>query len=436
MKLSRMFAMVLGLMGLRVAGAVLNLVSQIIFTRIFNPGDVGVIFLAMSTAAFFGLLATVGYPWLAMTQLPRFSALGLTKIQHAFHGAFLRDGLVALFSICIISVVFSAALNITSDAKTALLFACLAMPASVLLRYGSAVANALRLFNLSYAPDFIVRPGLLLLYISALILLGFKISMQHALIAFVVSLYVVSVAQAYVLGRQGALPSDFMKARPNLTKALRSRAGALAIVALVTTSFADLVTMIAGFVLPPEELAILAVAVRLAAIAGFFIQVAQQFVLADLTEALTKQNHHAARQLLIRLNYMTMATILPALVGAAFLGPFALNLFGPHYVAGQSLLMVLMLGQSIRAFSGMNQQLLSIAGHQIKTAWACILALAVLVIGAFSAAPSYGMMGIGFAVVAAELSWSIILALQAQRLTGARGDIFWLLKTNSRPHAL
>lgn len=436
MTLRRMLGMVLGLLGLRVGGAILNLLSQVIFAHIFAPAEVGVIFLSMSTAAFFGLVGTVGYPWLALTQMPRFEALGLKRIVHAFHGAFLRDGLLCLILLCVACFAASMVLDLSPATKTALLFGCLAAPASVLMRYGSSMANSLRRFTLSYAPDFIARPSLLLIYIVTVSFFGVRMSMTHGLIAFIIVLYMVSFAQASALGKQGPLPSDMALAKPNLTKALRPRAVSLAIVALVATSFADLVTMIAGFLLPSDQLAVLAVTVRLAAMAGFIIQVAQQFILPDLTAALTKRNAPAAHSLLFRLNLMTIATIVACLIGAALLGKFALSIFGETYVAGQSLLMALMLGQSIRAFSGMNQQLLSIANFQARTAGACLVAFAVLLLGSIFGSQYFGMLGIGYAVIAAELAWSLILGYQAQTLTGSRGDIFWLLKTKPSSVAL
>jgi O-antigen/teichoic acid export membrane protein len=427
MTFSRMFGMVMGLVGVRIGGALLNLASQIIFARLFAPADVGIIFLSMSTAAFFGLIATLGYPWLVLTQLPRFEALGLHKITRSLHGAFLRDAGFALAGIAGICFCVIQFFNVPEETKTALLFGCLAAPASVLMRYGSSVANSLRRFTLSYAPDFIGRPGLLLVYIILASLFGGHLSVTHALIAFTVILYAVGIAQEFQIGKNGPLPSDIAKARVSLTKALRPRAISLAIVALVATSFADLVTMIAGFLLPSSELAILAVTVRVAAMAGFIIQVAQQFVLPDLTAALTKRNEALANHLLLRLNLLTIATIVACLLGAAGLGKFALSIFGPTYVAGYSLLMMLMIGQSIRAFSGMNQQLLSIAGFQARTALACIFAFIILLAGSWAGAKSLGMLGIGYAVIATELAWSFMLALQAQKLTLRRGDIFWLV---------
>ncbi len=436
MTLSRMFGMLVGLVGIRAGGAVLNLLSQIIFARLFLPEEVGIIFLGMSTAAFFGLVATVGYPWLALTQLPRFTALGHQKIIRAFHAAFLIDGAIAYIAICAVAIVVSYLWPQPTAIHLALLFGCLAAPASMLMRYDSAVANSLRKFSLSYMPDFLLRPVLLLVYVLTLELAGFHLSVIHALLAFVVCLHLTNIIQAVLLGREGVLLSDLKFANTKLTTALRPRAMSLAIVAAVATSFADIVTMVAGLLLPSNELAAVAVAVRLAAIAGFVIQVAQQFVLPDLTAALTKRDQVQALNLLLRLNLMTIATIAAALLGAVLFGHWALAIFGEAYVNAWPLLIALMIGQSIRAFSGMNQQLLSIAGHQARTASACVVAFVFLIVGAILGVKMLGMQGIGYAVIVAELMWSIILAAQAQSLTGRRGDIFWILKHSSKMQSL
>ncbi len=427
MKLSRMLGMMAGLVGMRFAGAGLNLLSQIVFTHIFEPADFGIIMLCMSTAAFISLFATVGYPWLALTQLPRLKSLSLESAWQKFHGAFLHDSAKATAAIYILVFLATLFLPISAGAKLALSFGCLSAPASMLLRYDSAVANSIRSFTLSYAPDFIFRPALLLGYIVFTSAMGWNISVQHAMLAFVAVLYLVGVGQAIILGSNGVLPQNWRANRPLFTKGLRARAMPLALVAAVATSFSDIVTMVGGLLLPSSDVALLAVAIRLAAIAGFIIQVAQQFVLPDLSEALTMRESQTAHHLLTRLNLMTLAIIIAALLGSIVLGPFALNLFGAHYVAAQSLLVAFMVGQSVRAFSGMNQQLLSIAGYQSKTVVACLVALTMLVGGSMLLVPRLGLLGIGYAVIAAEMSWSLMLAAQAQRLTGHRGDIFWLL---------
>jgi O-antigen/teichoic acid export membrane protein len=214
---------------------------------------------------------------------------------------------------------------------------------------------------------------------------------------------------------------------------MRVRALPLAFVAAVATSFSDIVTLVAGLLLPIEDVASVAVAIRLAAVAGFIIQVTQQFIMPDLTEAVTRRDDATTHRLLTQLNLLTITIIVAGLFGAWLLGPYALRIFGSHYVAAQSLLLAFMLGQSIRAFSGMNQQLLSMAGLQSKTVISCLVALAFFVGASVLLVPHFGSMALGYAVIIAELAWSMMLASQANRLTGKRGDIFWLL-TNRASH--
>jgi O-antigen/teichoic acid export membrane protein len=427
MNLSRMVSMMMGLVGLRVIGAGLNLFSQIVFTWIFAPADVGLIMLCMSTAAFTSLFASLGYPWLAFTQLPRYLALKQTKVWNSFHGAFLRDSIVSTLVIAALVFLTTFLIALSAGTKTALFFGCLCAPASMLLRYDSSVANSLRRFTLSYAPDFVYRASLLLAYLLLAYMLGWHITVINAMTAFLIALYVTALGQAYLLGKQGLTPQNFFAARPRLTRALRKRALPLAVVAAVATSFGDIVTLLGGLLLPPSDVASLAVAIRLAALAGFVIQVTQQFTLPDLADAIALRKTDASNKLLYRMNLLTIVTVLCGLIGTFIFGRFALSLFGQHYVAAFGLLVVFMIGQSIRALSGMNQQLLSMGGFQNRTAMSCMMALAVLLAVSIYAVQFFGLIGIGYGVIAAELTWAFLLAYQSQRLTGARGDVFWLM---------
>jgi O-antigen/teichoic acid export membrane protein len=427
MNLPRMLSMMLGLVGLRIIGAGLNLFSQIVFTWIFVPDDVGLIMLCMSTAAFVSLFASLGYPWLAFTQLPRYAALNQTKLWNSFHGAFLRDCLISILVILALVLLATTWIPLSVGTKTAMYFGCLCAPASMLLRYDSSVANSIRKFTLSYAPDFVFRPVLLLAFILLAYALHWQITVINAMTVFMVALYITSLGQAILLGRTGVLPQNFKDARATLTDALRKRALPLAVVAAVATSFGDIVTLLGGLLLPSADVASLAVAIRLAALAGFVIQVTQQFVLPDLTKAIALRNETETHRILLRMNLLTIATIAGGLIGTFILGKFALSLFGQHYVAAFGLLVAFMIGQSIRALSGMNQQLLSINGFQTRTAMSCVMALAVLLCVSIYAVKFFGLIGIGYGAIAAELVWALLLAYQSQTLTGRRGDLLWLL---------
>ena len=107
-------------------------------------------------------------------------------------------------------------------------------------------------------------------------------------------------------------------------------------------------------------------------------------------------------------------------------GGWLLSLFGANYAAGHFLLVLFLLGQSIRALSGMNQNLVSIAGKQMRSAMACVIGL-VIFAGTWALLQnSFGLNAAGIAVIVAELSWAVALAAQAQSILGRRGDLLWL----------
>ncbi len=421
-----MLQLMAGSVGLRVMGAGLGFATQLVLARTFSQVDVGVIFLAMSLAAIFSMMAAVGYPMLALTQLPRFFALDLNKLVRAFHGTFLHDLIAGLGAVLIITVVCLFALPLSFGTKMAILFGALSALPSAIVRYNSVLANGMRLFQWAYVPDFILRPCLFLLYVLAAFLFPSLSSLPLVLAAYVASNVLVASLQSIVVRAKGISMQDWNRRRPALTRALRSRSAALAIVGAVTVMFADIVTMLGGWFLPHEQLAVLGLAVRLAAIAGFVVQAAQQFVLPDLTEALAKHENTTANSLLLRLNVLTLLTLTTGLVFALAFGRWLLSLFGESYANGHHLLVLFLIGQSIRALSGMNQNLISIAGKQMRSAMACLTGLIIFAASWALLQNIFGLNAAGYAVIIAEVCWALLLASQAHSILGRRGDLIWL----------
>ncbi len=427
MSLWRTILLAVNLVGVRFGGAAIGLASQILLARLLSQHDVGVVFLGMSAAAFISLLITGGYPILAITCLPRYYALGRKNLVRAFHAAFLRDGLwISLTTFALAAAVYFW-LPLDDSIKTALLFGCLSAPAAAAIRINSSVANSVRRYSLSYVPDFLYRPGLFLAFLLFAWGAGIQLSVVMVLWAFVIMNTIVAVAQAWLIGEDGARSGLKWSGRHNLAPVLRSRAAALVVVGAVAASFADIVTLIAGFFLSSADVALVGVTIRLAALAGFITQATQQFILPDLTAAMTRGTSQQVHALLLRINMITLAAILACVVGAMLLGPWALRIFGSGYEAGHWPLVLFMISQAFRAASGMNQHLLSLAGYQIKTAGSCLVAMAVLVGGTALFTPSHGVMGLAYAVLIADAVWAGLLALQTQRLTGRRGDIIGVL---------
>jgi len=425
--LRSMIAALAGYVGARFLGAGLGLLTQLVLARTLLPADVTIIFMAMSAAAFLALLMSGGETQLASTHLPQLLERGTTALA-GFHALVLRH-MAAVFAVLLVVLALVWWLQVFSEmVMLALAVGLACAPFSALARYNSMIANSLRWFPLSYVPDFIVRPGLFLVTIAGFIALGLSHNVLAALAAFATFVWLVPLGQAMLMQGRGLRLAHWADYQPRYARALRPRSMALLVVSVVSFAFADIVMLLAGFLLPAEEAALAGVAVRLAAIAGFVLQAGQLFVLPDFTRAMAHRDDATANALLWRMNGLTVLMALAGLAVTMVLGRFVLSFFGPAYVGGAGLLTLFLVGQSIRALGGMNQNLLAISGHQIHTASSCIVALVILVFGAVLMTSHMGLIGLGYAVIIAELAWMLGLAAQAGSLCGRRADLLWLTR--------
>ncbi len=428
MKLAALIAKIAGFVGARLLGAAVGFLSQLVLARLLRIEDVGVVLLGMSAAAFISLGANGGYALLATTELPKLAAWKQIKTAEAFHRIATTDSILSYGALGILGLLVALLIDLSVGQKTALTLGFVCAPASLAIRYNASIAMAARSFKTAYIPDFLFRPSA---FLVGLILASFAGAMHSALAALIIFVgvtYVTALGQAYALKHNRMSLQHIGWPRGVLAKPLRTRALALTLVSATMFAFADVVIMVAGFILPERDVAIAGVAMRVAAIAGFVLQAGQMLVMTDFTEALVRRDDGAVNALLKRVNGLTVAIVLASLVGTTVLGKFALGLFGHDYQQGVGLLVLFMVGQSLRALGGMNQQILSINGYQMRTAFSCVLTLISFVGLAVLLCRPFGPIGLGYAVVAAEMVWLLALASQASHLCGRRGDLLWVLQ--------
>lgn len=407
-------------MGARLAGAGFGFLSQLMLARAFPPYQVGVAFLAISITTFVSLLITGGYHTIGLTYLARFQAFARPGLIAAFLQAARRD-MTMLAAVAVLLASLFWLLPADPGVVAATFWGTLAAVPLAAIRLNNSAANAQKRFALSYAPDFVFRPGLLLVVIGLLWVTGTTGSAMPVLWALPVISLGVALVQALLLGPDNAWRRT-PPARTDMRPYYRSRALSMLAVTLVAGATADIVVMIGGFFLAPEDVAILGVAIRIAALVGFFALASQQFVLRDLVTVQAQGSAADIDRLLARTNLSSAAVMAGALVVVMLTGPWILGLFGPHYADAYGPLLVFLLAQTTRVLGGMNAQLLALGGHQLRSAALCLLALAVLVLGSVLLAPLLGIMGIALATVGAELFWAIGLGMLAQRLEPRRGD--------------
>jgi O-antigen/teichoic acid export membrane protein len=434
MSIWRLASLISSLIGARMAGAVFGLAIQIVLARTFLPAEVGVALLAMSLTAFLSLVITGGYPALGLTYLARYHTLGRRSLVNSFLAVARRD--MAILSLMVFGVIGAAELflPLPESMREALLYGAIASLPLALMRLNNIAANSLRRFTLSYVPDFVVRPGLLLLFIAGLTLIGKTLSIEYVLWGFVVITLGVTAVQSWLLGPDGALAGLGKRARRLGAPIYRRRAGALVLVAMVSIAFADIVTLVSGFYLSADKVAVVGMAIKIAALVGFVSQTLQQFVIRDLTAARARGTPEEVRALLARTNIAGSSLMILAVIAAIPLGAPVLSVFGPEYTAGNWALVLFLVSQALRAASGMNAHLLSLDGYQARTASMCFVSVMILIAASALLAPRFGVEGIAAAVIAADLFWAIALGVMARRLAGVPGDLLGVF--SMKPSAL
>lgn len=426
MKLTDLISKIAGFVGARLIGAALGFSTQLVLARLLPIEQVGIVFLGTSAAALVALAANGGYTLLASTEMPKLEARRQYAAIQSFYRIATMDGLFTYAFLCAAALLVAQFVELTDGQQIAILLGFICAPASLVIRFNSAVAVAVRYYKTSYLPDFILRPGAWLVGILGLALFGYLHTALATLIVFVVVTYLAMVVQASWLGVHRLSFKHFGWPRNFFAKPLRSRAMALTLVSITMLAFADIVVMVASFVMPERDVAIAGVAMRLAALIGFVLQAGQSLVMTDFTQALVRQEEATVHALLKRVNGITILVVLGGLFGAVVFGRFVLSLFGEEYQAGAFLLVLFMIGQSLRALGGMNQQILAINGFQLRTAGSCVLALVVFVCAAVVLCKQFGSVGLGYAVIISEITWLLALASQASSLCGRRGDLLWL----------
>ncbi|MEE4238135.1 MAG: hypothetical protein V2I51_15550 [Anderseniella sp.] len=432
MGFARIAGLLLSAVGVRLAGAVVGLVLQILLARWLTPTEMGGWFLIMSLASFAGLLISAGYPTLGLAVLARYHARGQLRMADQFMQKAAYDiGKYALL-MALPAIAFLLMAPVSDVSRLAVIAGLVVAPAAAIIRLNGSAANALRRYMLTIVPDFIGKSLLLLGFVALYVVATGRLTLDVVAAAFIVLSYLTAWITGKVLKGHGVTGLGWDTSSVRLGKTWASRAAPLIIVAMALMAMADYLTLVATLLLPKADVALVGIAIRLAALIGFFTQASQQFVLRDLAGALHVRDAGQARTLLMRTNIACVSVIAAALVGFAVLGEWFLTLFGPGYVAAQPVLMLLMLAQGVRAIGGINVHLLSLGGGQAMLGRTCLASAVIILALASLLVPVLGITGIGWAAIAGELVWIVAVAVQTRERIGWRGDFLALFSQDNR----
>jgi len=414
---------------LRYGGVAAGFLTQLMLARMLSPESLGLYFAGTSLAVVAATIAGFGYPELA----PRFIARYQARARLDIVTGFLKQSYRDILFFCLIASFFiiAGALvwpNANQEEKLVFLLAALWLPILTCLDFNSWIALSQRSFFLAYGPESFLSPLFVLMFIASFWMLGLNLEVIVLLIAIISISTVLTIGHWYFLRPliPGSNDKEAKPMDPRLTARWRCE-GALQIpVSIFTMLFADLAILVNAILLPASELAAFTIALKIAMLIGFAVQVTHQVIIPDLADAHAERRLGGTRDTMRAAAALPIAITLGGLVGAIMFGDRVLAIFHPDFAAAQDVLVLLISCQLLRALAGPVVQLLMIAGAQLYNAGLCIASTLFLIVACLIFVPTFGMIGAGIAIFATWLFWLSAAAFTLKRLTGMRCDILAL----------
>lgn len=413
---------------IRVAGAAIAFVSQVILARLMGDFEYGIFVFVWVLAILLGNFSCLGFHTAIIRFLPQYQQTG----EHAkIRGLTSTARIIALLTASLVGATGIAGLYFLGDLIESyyvipLYLGAVALPLIAIgdVMEGTGRANAWPIGAL--APTYIVRPSLIIIFMLAAAWFGAEHTARIAMVCALAATYVTSVGQFFIVtwrirrnfpskARETEVPLWFRMALPIFL--IES------IYFLLTNS--DVVVV--GFFLTPEQVAIYFAAAKTMALVHFVLFAVKAAASARFSAIYAEGNRQALANFAVQ---AARWTFWPALALGLFVlaaGNFLLSLFGPNFTEGYSMLYILLIGILAKASIGPGEGLLTMAGEQnlcVKIYAVALLsniALSVLLI------PLLGLTGAAIATAGAMVIEALLLSL------GARYRLGFLLSAFSKP---
>ncbi|QDP25286.1 lipopolysaccharide biosynthesis protein [Bradyrhizobium cosmicum] len=134
------------------------------------------------------------------------------------------------------------------------------------------------------------------------------------------------------------------------------------------------------------------------------------------------------------LRLMAEVTALCVAAGLALIwigGPYLLNLFGPHFTAQHSVLIVLAIGTAIQAAGGPSAAILQLTGHERIYVPVVAANVALRLVGFVVLIPWLGVLGAAIAATVSLALTTVALNILCRRRTGVDPSVLVLLRSSA-----
>ncbi len=408
---------------IRILGAALAFGLQVLLARLLSLTDYGLYVTYWTWLFVAGQVAALGFNDSCLRFLPRYVARGRFADAQAFIGTgylVVIAGSVAIAGVGLAVAWSTPFLATSAGAPLVLLSLCLiGIPFLACELYLQGIARSFGWFVLSAAPAYVLRPMLLAVAVGALTLADFDLDARVALGAAIAVTAAITLGQALALRRRIRRRINVLAPRRNRKKARVWLAATLPLTIVYGIEEIYLVSdiLLLGLLADSAEVGIYFAAGRLMTLAGYVYYAFALISTREFSLARANRNHHELQRQVLRGTRCAFWLTVPAVLAMLAFGNPLLAMFGPNYVSGYGVLVVLGLGLIARASVGQAGDLLIVLGHQRDGLLVAGLSLAINALLTVALIPLFGILGAAIGTAGSQAVRAALLAVILKRRT-------------------
>ena len=401
-------------MGIRVVGAGLTFLSQVFLARVMGTFEFGIYSYAFVLLTVLSVLAPFGVDWAILRFIPEYNTQkqwgGLAGITRAAIG--IVAGIAAVIALVAAGAVYLFSDRIGQHYVIPLYIALASLPLFALFQVYVSFARAFGWAALAYAPQFVLRPVLLIALVATVVVVGAAPTATAVLLA---SLAAAALAFAVHAGLFHRSKSAVAETAPPVYYGRHwlsvSFPMAMFTAFQLITVYGDV--LILGNFVEPDKIGIYNAAVRTASMINFVLMAVSATTTPKYAELFAQHKHDELRGYVAQILHWVFWPSLAAGLVIVLGGKLILSAFGPAFVEGFPVLVLLVLSYLTLAAVGNVDSLLSMTGHQRACARVMIWTAVVFVVLNFALVPFFGVLGAAISVWSASIvksAWLVVIA--------------------------
>jgi O-antigen/teichoic acid export membrane protein len=412
-------------MGIRVAGAAIALLSQVLLARWMGAFEYGVYAYVWVWVIILGILAPMGFGTSTLRFVPEYRVNAKWRRLAGILDASWRVVLVLGLGFMTAGLLGIAAFRNVIEPYYLVPFivAMLCVPGFALSDTLEGTARAFGWVNLAYLPAYVIRPLGIVAVGGAIYLAAGELTGTAAVGGALVATLLTLAGQRFLLNRR--IRETVPQAKP--IRHTRYWIGASMPLVLSEGLYLLLLNtdiVLLGYFVDPNDVGVYFAATRLVNLIVFIYFAVAALAVPKFAELHAEGDKAGLQRFVHSIVQWIFWPTLAAAAGLLLVGRYALDLFGDSFDRGFPLLAVLMLGFVARASTGPIEYLLSMTGNQNATAsvygTAAVLNIALNV----ALVPHFGLMGAAAATASSLVFATVSLFVLVRRRLGITAFVF------------